>query len=134
MWRQWAGSTNFADSSKYQHVYIEEDDRMREATGAIAVPPQRPAIPQESSKHKLTDLPYRTGCPICTESRGKAHHRPRQVSRNHNDTDGFCLLEDVLGQPNLVCFHRSRCPYRNSFAQQTAVVQLFGALLANVSL
>ena len=77
--RQWTGSTNFEEDISYKYEYIEDDaQEAQQATKARAIPAPRQPTPQERMEHNLTHLPYRTWCPICTKSKGRADNHPQQ--------------------------------------------------------
>ena len=77
--RQWTGSTNFEEDISYKYEYTEDDaQEAQQATKARAIPAPSQPTPQERMEHNLTHLPYRTWCPICTKSKGRADNHPQQ--------------------------------------------------------
>ena len=81
--RQWTGSTNFEEDISYKYEYIEDDaQETQQATRAKAIPAPKQPTPQERMEHNLTHLPYRTWCPICAKSKGRADNHPQQQQQS----------------------------------------------------
>ena len=81
--RQWTGSTNFEEKGEYKFEYVEdnEDDTQQPAQRARAMPAPAQPTKQEQLEHVLTHLPYRSWCPICVKSKGRANNHTRQFSK-----------------------------------------------------
>ena len=81
--QQWTGSTNFEEDISYKYGYIEDDaQETQQATRAKATPASKQPTPQERMEHNLAHLPYRTWCPICTKSKGRADNHPQQQQQS----------------------------------------------------
>jgi hypothetical protein len=81
--RQWTGSTNFEEDISYKYGYIEDDaQETQQATRAKAIPASKQPTPRERMEHNLAHLPYRTWCPICTKSKGRADNHPQQQQQS----------------------------------------------------
>jgi hypothetical protein len=81
--RHWTGSSNFEEDISYKYEYFEDDaQEAQQATKARAIPAPKQPTPQERMEHNLTHLPYRTWCPICTKSKGRADSHPQQQQQS----------------------------------------------------
>ena len=79
---EWTGSTNFEEQTHYKDEFITEDiDEQQEAKKAKGLPTPPQPTEQERMEHKLTHLPYRSWCPVCVRSKGRADNHPKQHSK-----------------------------------------------------
>ena len=79
---EWTGSTNFEEQTHYKDEFITEDiDEQQEAKKAKGLPTPPQPTEQERMEHELTHLPYRSWCPVCVRSKGRADNHPKQHSK-----------------------------------------------------
>ena len=80
---EWTGSINFEEHTNYKDEFITEDiDDQQEAKKAKGLPTPPQPTEQERMEHKLTHLPYRSWCPVCVRSKGRADNHPKQHSQS----------------------------------------------------
>ena len=65
-----------------QHNYQEDIDDQEEAKKAKGLPTPPQPTEQERMEHELTHLPYRSWCPVCVRSKGRADNHPKQHSKS----------------------------------------------------
>ena len=80
---EWTGPTNFEEQTHYKDEFITEDiDEQQEAKKAKGLPTPPQPTEQESMEHELRHLPYRSWCPVCVRSKGRADNHPKQHSKS----------------------------------------------------
>ena len=68
----WTGSTNFEEQAEYKERLDTDNEDPQAAKPARGVTAPKQPTPRERAEHNLTHLPYRTWCPTCVASKGKA--------------------------------------------------------------
>ena len=96
----WTGSTNFQENTAYKDEYytIEEEEQQQAIPAKGIKSPEQPT-PQERAEHNLTHLPFRSWCPLCVQSKGKAdaHKQQKQTSTTPVLQFDFCYFK-TLGE------------------------------------
>ena len=96
----WTGSTNFEESTAYKDEYytIEEEEQQQAIPAKGIRSPEQPTQ-QERAEHNLTHLPFRSWCPLCVQSKGKAdaHKQQKQTSTTPVLQFDFCYFK-TLGE------------------------------------
>ena len=95
--RQWTGSTNFKEEAQYKYEYdtdIEDESQQAQRAKGMKAP-QQPTR-QERLEHELTHSPYRSWCPICVKSKGRADNHPKQASKQPAIQVDFTYIHESI--------------------------------------